>query len=69
MMRTFALMMLIFITVRSEEGSPDSKEGVKLRDEEDVDKLRDEAIAKLEVPLEKMKIKVKQKSISIFPSI
>jgi hypothetical protein len=58
MMRTFALMMLIFITVRSEEGSPDSKEGVKLRDEEDVDKLRDEAIAKLEVPLEKMKIKV-----------
>jgi hypothetical protein len=37
------------------EGSHDE---VKLRDEEDVNKLREEAIAKLETPLEKMKIKV-----------
>ena len=38
--------------------SEDSHDEVKLRDEEDVNKLREEAIAKLETPLEKMKIKV-----------
>jgi hypothetical protein len=48
--------MLSFGAATESEGSHDE---VKLRDEEDVNKLREEAIAKLETPLEKMKIKVK----------
>lgn len=47
--------MALISLVKSEDAS--SGEGVKLRDEDDVNKLREEALAKLEVPLEKMKIK------------
>ncbi len=62
---TFRLVLCVLLTLFSfktsfgtateSEGSHD---GVKLRDEEDVNKLREEAIAKLDTPLEKMKIKV-----------
>ena len=44
-------------TISSISADDGEKEEVKLRDEEDVNKLRDEALAKLEVPLERMKIK------------
>ncbi len=53
----WCVVMLCLSNSISEGAENTEKEDVKLRNEEDVEKLREEALAKLEIPLEKMKIK------------
>jgi hypothetical protein len=60
--RLFLCVLLTLISFEISFGAAAESEGahdeVRLRDEDDVNKLREEAISKLDTPLEKMKIKV-----------
>jgi hypothetical protein len=58
--RTLAifLSLVLCVLVAAEDAKPEEKQNVGLRNEEDVEKIREEAISKLEKPLEKMKVKV-----------
>jgi hypothetical protein len=53
-----ALLLFVFVLAEDAGSAEKPKENVGLRDEQDVEKIRDEAISKLEKPLEKMKVKV-----------
>jgi hypothetical protein len=52
------LCAALFTIVASSTNSEENSDHPKLRNEDEVNKLREEAISKLEVPLEKMKVKV-----------
>mmetsp|Transcript_24807 Transcript_24807/g.38961 ORF Transcript_24807/g.38961 Transcript_24807/m.38961 type:complete len:182 (+) Transcript_24807:36-581(+) len=61
-LRSLGLRVLLFLAILScfaltAHGDEAAKEKVGLRSDDDIAKLREEALAKLETPLEKMKVK------------